>query len=146
MYYRYGIIEVLITNRSEKVKIKVNPAFYLALEMILRFYFLQVCEKRGSVIKIVRPTDLSYIKGERRESITETYEKWNMGQLEGYYDITFVMDVIFNRNICNIIYEGEILLICLVRPTTKNEKITQYDMNTHKTVLILKKRSVQMCP
>ena len=86
MYYRYGIIEVLITNRSEKVKIKVNPAFYLALEMILRFYFLQVCEKRGSVIKIVRPTDLSYIKGERRESITETYEKWNMGQLEGYYD------------------------------------------------------------
>ena len=114
--------------------------------MILRFYFDQVRETRGSIIKIVRPTDLSYIKGDRRESITETYEKWNMRQLEGYYGITFVIDVIFNRNICNIIYEGEILLICLVRPTTKNEKITQYDMNTHKTVLILKKRSVQMCP
>ena len=104
--------------------------------MILRFYFDQVRETRGSIIKIVRPTDLSYIKGDRRESITETYEKWNMRQLEGYYGITFVIDVIFNRNICNIIYEGEILLIHLVRPTTKNEKTTQYDLNTHKTVLI----------
>ena len=36
----------------------------------------------------------------------------------------------------NIIYEGEQLLIYLVRPTTKEEKITQYDMNTDETVLI----------
>ena len=84
------------------------------------------------------------MKGDRRESITETNEKWNMKQLEGYYGITFVMGVIFNRNICNIIYKGEILLIHLARPTTKNEKITQYDMNTHKTVLIQNKKSVQM--
>ena len=37
---------------------------------------------------------------------------------------------------CNIIYEGEQLLIYLVRPTTKEEKITQYDANTDKTVLV----------
>ena len=85
------------------------------------------------------------MKGDRRESITETNEKWNMKQLERYYGITFVMGVIFNRNICNIIYKGEILLIHLARQTTKNEKITQYDMNTHKTVLIQNQKSVQMC-
>ena len=38
------------------------------------------------------------------------------------------------ENNCNIISEGEQLLIHLVRLTTKEEKITQYDMNTHKTV------------
>ena len=32
------------------------------------------------------------------------------------------------ENNCNIIYEGEQLLIHLVRPTTKEEKITQYDV------------------
>ena len=37
MYYRYEIMEVLITNRSENVKIKVNPAFYLPMETILTF-------------------------------------------------------------------------------------------------------------
>ena len=46
MYYRYEIMEVLITNRSENVKIKVNPAFYLPMEMILTFYFVQVRETR----------------------------------------------------------------------------------------------------
>ena len=38
------------------------------------------------------------------------------------------------QNNCNIIYEAERLLIHLVRPTTKEEKITQYDMNSHETV------------
>ena len=59
MYYRYEIMEVLTTNRSGEVEIKVNPAFYLPLEMILRFYFVQVCEIRGSII--VRPTNLSLV-------------------------------------------------------------------------------------
>ena len=58
MYYRYEIMEVLITNRSEKVEIKVSPVFYLPLETILRFYFVQVRETRGSITIIVRPTDL----------------------------------------------------------------------------------------
>ena len=40
------------------------------------------------------------------------------------------------ENNCNIISEGEQLLIHLVRLTTKEEKITQYDMNTHETVLM----------
>ena len=61
MYYRYEIMEVLITSKSEKVEIKVNPAFYLPLETILRFYFVQVRETRGSIIIIVRPTDLSLV-------------------------------------------------------------------------------------
>ena len=54
-------MEVLITNRSEKVEIKVSPAFCLPLETILRFYFVQVCETRVSVIIIVRSTDLSLL-------------------------------------------------------------------------------------
>ena len=37
---------------------------------------------------------------------------------------------------CNIIYKGERLLIYLVSPITKRENITQYDMNTHKNVLV----------
>ena len=45
-WLRYEIMEVLITNRSENVKIKVNPAFYLPMEMILTFYFVQVRETR----------------------------------------------------------------------------------------------------
>ena len=61
MYYRYEIMEVLITNRSEKVEIKVSPVFYLPLETILRFYFVQVRETRGSIVIIVRPTDLSLV-------------------------------------------------------------------------------------
>ena len=61
MYYRYEIMEVLITNRSEKVEIKVSPAFYLPMETILTFYFVQVREIRGSIIIIVRPTDLSLV-------------------------------------------------------------------------------------
>ena len=61
MYYRYEIMEMLITNRSEKVEIKVNPVFYLPLETILRFYFVQVRETRGSIIIIVRPTDSSLV-------------------------------------------------------------------------------------
>ena len=52
---------MLITNRSEKVEIKVNPVFYLPLETILRFYFVQVRETRGSIVIIVRPTDLSLV-------------------------------------------------------------------------------------
>ena len=54
MYYRYEIMEVLITNRSEKTEIKVNPSFYLPLETILRFYFVQGHEKRGFVRQIYR--------------------------------------------------------------------------------------------
>ena len=54
-------MEVLITNRSEKVEIKVNPAFYLPMETILTFYFVQVRETIGSIIIIVRPTDLSLV-------------------------------------------------------------------------------------
>ena len=54
-------MEVLITNRSEKVEIKVSPAFYLPMETILTFYFVQVREIRGSIIIIVRPTDLSLV-------------------------------------------------------------------------------------
>ena len=61
MYYRYEIMEVLITNRSEKVEIKVNPAFHLPLETILRFYFVQVRETRDLIIIIVHPTDLSLL-------------------------------------------------------------------------------------
>ena len=61
MYYRYEVMEVLITNRSEKVEMKINPALYLPLETMLRFYFVQVRETRGSVIVIVRPTDLSLV-------------------------------------------------------------------------------------
>ena len=61
MYYRHEIMEVLITSRSLAVEIKVNPAFYLPLEMVLRFYFDQVRETRGSTIIIVRPTDLSLV-------------------------------------------------------------------------------------
>ena len=34
------------------------------------------------------------------------------------------------------IYEGEQPLIHLMRPTTKEEKITQYDVNTRDTVLV----------
>ena len=37
---------------------------------------------------------------------------------------------------CNIINKGEQLLIYLVRPITKREKITQYNMNKHKNVLV----------
>ena len=40
------------------------------------------------------------------------------------------------ENNCNVIYEGEQLLIHLVRLTTKEEKITQYDVNTHAPVLV----------
>ena len=61
MYYRYEVMEVLITNRSERVEMKVNSALYLPLEMMLRFYFVQVRETKGSVIVIVRPTDLSLV-------------------------------------------------------------------------------------
>ena len=52
---------MLITNRSEKVEIKVNPAFYLTLKTILSLYFVQVRETRGSIIIIVPPTDLSLV-------------------------------------------------------------------------------------
>ena len=52
---------MLITNRSEKVEIKVNPAFYLTLKTILSLYFVQVRETRGSIIIIVPPTDLSSV-------------------------------------------------------------------------------------
>ena len=40
------------------------------------------------------------------------------------------------ENIFHIVYEGERLLMHLVRPTTKEEKIKQYDMNTYETVLV----------
>ena len=40
------------------------------------------------------------------------------------------------ENNYNISYEGERLLIHFVKPTTKEEKITQYDVNSHKTVLV----------
>ena len=39
-------------------------------------------------------------------------------------------------NNCNIINKGQQLLIHLVRPTTKEEKIMQSDMDTHETVLV----------
>ena len=35
-----------------------------------------------------------------------------------------------------MIYKGEQLLIHLVRPTTKKEKIAQDDVNTHKSVIV----------
>ena len=38
------------------------------------------------------------------------------------------------ENNCSIIYEGEWLLIHLVGPASKGEKVTQYDVNTHKTI------------
>ena len=41
------------------------------------------------------------------------------------------------ENNCNIIFEGERPLIHLVRPTTKEEKITQYDM-IHTRLYLLK--------
>ena len=59
MYYPYEITKVLITSRSEKIEIKVNRSFYLPLETILRFHFVQGHETRGSIIVIVRRTDLS---------------------------------------------------------------------------------------
>ena len=37
---------------------------------------------------------------------------------------------------CNIIYEGERLLIHLVRPRTKEKKITEYDVNTHESACL----------
>ena len=40
------------------MEIKAKLAFYLPLETILRFYFVQVRETRGSITIIVRPTDL----------------------------------------------------------------------------------------
>ena len=40
------------------------------------------------------------------------------------------------QNNYNIIYKGERLLTHVVRLTTKEEKITQYDKNTHKTVVV----------
>ena len=40
------------------------------------------------------------------------------------------------QNNYNIIYKGEQLLITKELNTTKEEKITQYDVNTHETVLI----------
>ena len=41
MYYRYEIMEVLIRTRSEKVEIKVNPAFYLPLKRVWGFILLK---------------------------------------------------------------------------------------------------------
>ena len=40
------------------------------------------------------------------------------------------------ENNCNIICEEEWLLIHLVRPTTKEEKNTQYDVNTPETTCL----------
>ena len=40
-----------------------------------------------------------YIKRDRRENITETYEKWNMRELEVYYGIAFVVDVYHKKNL-----------------------------------------------
>ena len=49
------------------------------------------------------------------------------------YTESFLFSV---ENNCNIIYKLEQLLIHLARLTAKEEKITQYDMNTHETVII----------
>ena len=48
------------------------------------------------------------------------------------------------ENNCSIICEGERPLIHLVRQTTKEQKITQYEVNTHEIVLISNQRSMQM--
>ena len=65
-------------------------------------------------------------------------------KLEKYLSLSIYKNIYFThlklrffdgKYYCNIIYEGEQLLIHLVRPTTKEEKITQYDVNTHETVL-----------
>ena len=48
-------------KRWKKMEIKAKLAFYLPLETILRFYFVQVRETRRSTIVIVRPTDLSLV-------------------------------------------------------------------------------------
>ena len=42
-----------------------------------------------------------------------------------------------------MIYKGEHLLIHLVRSTTKEEKITQFDVNTHETVFVYNQSMVQ---
>ena len=95
MYYRYENMEVLITNRSEKVDFKVNPAFYLPLETILRFSSSGWNKGLNdyNCPSIIR----GYIKDDRREIITETYKKWNMKLLEVYYGIAFVIDVYIKR-------------------------------------------------
>ena len=58
-----------------------------------------------------------------------------------FIQINFVFSTENNYNI----YEGEQILIYLVRPTTKEEKTPQYDMNTHETVIILNQISMWMC-
>ena len=50
--------------------------------------------------------------------------------------VTHKVSFFLTENNCNIIYEGEQMLIHLVRPITKEEKITQYDVNTGETVLV----------
>ena len=58
-----------------------------------------------------------------------------------FIQINFVFSTENNYNI----YEGEQILIYLVRPTTKEEKTPQYDMNTHENVIILNQISMWMC-
>ena len=45
-----------------------------------------------------------YIKSKGWESITETYKKWNMTQLEVYYGTVFVMDVYYEKNLKSLRY------------------------------------------
>ena len=84
MYYQYEIMKVLITSRYEKVG---------TLHSIL---FCSSAWNKGLNNRFIVS---GYIKGDRRESIIETYEKWNMRQLEVYYDIDFVMDVYHKKNL-----------------------------------------------
>ena len=61
-------------------------------------------------------------------------------KLEKYLSLSIYKNIYFihikflsffsTENNCNIIYEGEGLLINLLKPTTKEEKITQFDKNT----------------
>ena len=71
----------------------------------------------------------------------EKYLSLSIYKTTYFIQINFVFSTENNYNI----YEGEQILIYLVRPTTKEEKTQQCDMNTHETVIILNQRSMWMC-
>ena len=51
-------------------------------------------------------------------------------------DFHICISVPLKENNCIIIQERERLLIHLVKPATKEEKMLKYDVNTHETVLV----------
>ena len=81
------------------------------------------------------------VSEEKKNKVPRKYYKINLNNICLYPSIkTFALStrsfVFSMENIFHIVYEGERLLIHLVRPTTKEEKIKQYDMNTYETVLV----------